>query len=407
MSTHILPRALLSLAVLAGGLCLSPQAAPQADSCPFPTPSAGMTIEGREGAEPIMLEGLLLEFGERTGEHLIWTDDTGSVLEAVRVALDRQLVIPAEELYSVVESILVTNRFVLVDLGREEPRMMAVYSLDSPARAHLLGHATYVSAEDLPLYADHPAILISTVVRLPRMNVVTLEKAMRRMIADPTTMRLVPAPATNQLILTGPGADVVQLAAMLRELKKRPAGSVTEPELLPLAEPLAPFPATPELLLEASEHQYLGALIGECVEAYVNRAGRRDAEAELREALEKLRPEATPGRDPLSLTADLGAALWYARDHAKATGIEKGLVADFELAIPFYGTEEEPFLTRYELWAPSGYAASAGPYPLILCIPDVGRSPEDELNDNWADGELRDGTIVLCLEMPEKTENWS
>lgn len=61
METHLFPRVLPGLALLAGGFCLSPQAAPQAESSPFPTPSAGMTLEGREGDAPITLEGLLLD----------------------------------------------------------------------------------------------------------------------------------------------------------------------------------------------------------------------------------------------------------------------------------------------------------------------------------------------------------
>ena len=406
MMKPIFPRALPSLALLSVVLCSSPEAATQAGSSRFPTPSAGMTIERRAGEAPITVEELLLEFGELTGEHLIWTDDTGAVLKEVRVAFDRTFAIPAEELYSAVEAILIANRFVLTDLRREEPRMMAVHSLDSPARAHLRAGATHIDTEDLPLYADHPAILIRTVVHLPRIDVRRLSNAMRGMVADPNTMQVIPVPESNGLILTGFGADLVELVLMLRELNESSSGLVKDPEpwFPPVSEPTPPLPSTPKPLVEPSDHQKVGELIGNCLEAYVARAGRRETEAELRKTLEKKWNKKAESGDALALTEDLEVALYYMRDYSRARGVKKGKVAEFEIPVPFYG---EGFTSTYALWAPAKYSAGQGPYPLILCIPDAGEEPREHLTEQWADTELRKTCILVALRMPKKLENWS
>jgi len=184
---------------------------------------------------------------------------------------------------------------------------------------------------------------------------------------------------------------------------------------LSAAPPPEALPGTPELVFKASEHQKVGKLMADCIEAYVKKEGRRDAEAELRKVFEKKWDKEVEGHEALALTEDLGAALWYAADYSKAKGVKKGKIAEFEVAIPYYGTYKTdrkgekvsvPYMATYALWAPSKYNAKSGPYPLIICIPEVDEKPEDHLRDHWSEGDLQDGAIVVALGMPEKTENW-
>lgn len=219
MKTPLLRTPLLGLALLAGGLSLSPQAANRAEGVgdPFPLPSAGMTIEAG-GEDQDSLKDILLEFGELTGEHLIWDSDHDIVLRACKSGLQRPLEVPPEELYSVIETLLIANHFVFTDLRRGEPRMMAVTSLDSPARSTIRSGATYVTADQFELYEDHPGILITAALKLDRMDVRLMSNSMRVLVVDPNTMQVVPIPESNTLLLTGFAANTVQLARLLLEV---------------------------------------------------------------------------------------------------------------------------------------------------------------------------------------------
>ena len=218
MKTRTLHHGLLGCALLAGGLCLSPQAADRPSDGLFPTPTAGMVVPGRGPDEPT-LEELLRAFGAVSGEHLSWTEDTGQALRSARPGLDRELDIPAGELYSVVETILRSQRFAFVDQSRTEPRRLAVILCDAPDRG-ARGRERQVDPEELPLYQDHPAIQITTTVTLENLDVRLLGNALRAMIVDPYALTIIPVPGSRRLLLTGYGSDLVRLVRLLRDLNE-------------------------------------------------------------------------------------------------------------------------------------------------------------------------------------------
>ncbi len=162
--------------------------------------------------------------------------------------------------------------------------------------------------------------------------------------------------------------------------------------------------ANPETELKSSQHTKIGKLMGECIEAYIARKGRRDAEVSLRETIEKKWGKAVKGRNPLSLTEDLGAALYHSRNYSKAKGVRKGKVYEFEVAVPFYG---EDYKAKYELWAPSKYNQKNGPFPLIICLPGGSESPAQHLEKRWISPEVRASAILVSVHLPEKQENWA
>lgn len=159
---------------------------------------------------------------------------------------------------------------------------------------------------------------------------------------------------------------------------------------------------SPELLQKDSEHKKVGEMMGECITAYVEREGRADAEEELGDYLEKKWKKAAKGRSPLALSDDLGAALWYATNYSKVKGIKKGKVEDLEVPVSYYG---EDFVATSSVWVPKKYSAK-NKYPLVLCIPEAGKRPQDTINELWEDGDVRDGAIIVALGMPENTEHW-
>jgi len=163
---------------------------------------------------------------------------------------------------------------------------------------------------------------------------------------------------------------------------------------------LTPSSVAPETQLKDSEHKKVGAMIGECITAYVERDGRREAELELNEYLDKKWTKAAKGRSPLALTDDLSAALWYSEDYSKAK-VRKGRIDDMEVDVEFHGDHK---ITN-AVWTPNKYSAKQK-YPLILCVPEAGEEPEAHLNDHWALQALRDTAIIVALDMPENTEYW-
>ena len=156
----------------------------------------------------------------------------------------------------------------------------------------------------------------------------------------------------------------------------------------------------PELALKQSEHKKVGKLMGACVEAYIEREGRRDAEAELGEHLEKKWSKAGGDGGPLSLTEDLSEALWYAVDYTKAK-VRKGRVDEMEVPISYHGDH----VATNAVWTPKKYSGK-DKLPLIICIPDEGEAAEAHLDEHWNDPALRESAVLVALDMPETVETW-
>lgn len=157
-----------------------------------------------------------------------------------------------------------------------------------------------------------------------------------------------------------------------------------------------------EVLLKDSDHKKMGKEIANCIEAFSEGKGRIKAEEEFKEALDKWKKKKPfKTRDPLSSVADLGASLWYSNNYDRKK-VTKGKVQTVTVDTgPPFNYELE-----YCVWAPSSYKASAGPYPLVLCIPDAGQRSFDHLTEDWALGSLRDEVIVAVISMPEDLSAW-
>jgi len=212
---------MLGAALLCGALSLSPQAAESQSAAAsysqlFPTPQEGFTIRAEEQS----LAGLLDEFSRVTGEHILYSVDTGTMLEGSKTQLQRDLEVAPERVYEVVQDILIQSKFVLTDVRRSEPRMLSVSSLESPERATVKQGARPVDADQLDEFARSPAMMIQTALHLPNLDVRTMGASMRQLVVDPNTMQIIPLPKDNTLILTGFGRNVHGLAQILRQVNE-------------------------------------------------------------------------------------------------------------------------------------------------------------------------------------------
>lgn len=184
----------------------------------FPVPAQGFSLDAKERG-PSLLE-VVAQFERSTGQHLVVSAETRTALEKTSAGISGKLDVPATEVYSVVEHLLVQGNFVLHVLRTKEPRMLAIENLSTNARTAVRNNALWVEPEQLATFADHPAILITTRLDLESIDVRTLSNSMRTMLTDANTQQIVPLGNSNTLVLTGFGSNVAALARMLTAINE-------------------------------------------------------------------------------------------------------------------------------------------------------------------------------------------
>ncbi len=98
--------------------------------------------------------------------------------------------------------------------------------LSFSARQSARQHAAFVPVEQIEVYADHPARLITTTLELEWTDVRTLSNSLRTMLTDANTQQIIPVGSSNSVILTGFCPNVVDLVRMLRMINE--AGRAAE-----------------------------------------------------------------------------------------------------------------------------------------------------------------------------------
>lgn len=159
--------------------------------------------------------------------------------------------------------------------------------------------------------------------------------------------------------------------------------------------------STVDELLKPSDHEALGKQFAALTEAKQANKGIDKAQAAIAEELERIKKK-LKGRDPLSLTTDLGRALWQSFGY-EAKGIKKGKVASFTVSVPFYGENAK---LEYAVYTPTKYNHKQ-PYPLILCIPDKGVKPETHITEKWIADVVRENAIIAACPMPDDPALWT
>lgn len=164
---------------------------------------------------------------------------------------------------------------------------------------------------------------------------------------------------------------------------------------------LLPGPPAADPVLKEADHKKVGSKIQEWIEAKVENEGVSEAAEELWEEVDKWsKKKPVKDLDPLSLTADLGRALWWANEYDRQKGIVKGKVKT---------EDEEEYRGSplpYTIHAPAKYSPKEA-YPLVMIIADEAKEPFQELTESWTDEGFRDSAILLAVHMPEKVESWT
>ncbi|HKX46323.1 MAG TPA: secretin N-terminal domain-containing protein, partial [Planctomycetota bacterium] len=199
-----------------------------------PAPAAGQEGEGavpaiqeegdfyivnfsEDAQEGLTLDEFVKICQQATGLNFVVPQETTTLLQQKRVRMFGPKRIPKSEFYSFFQIILFINEFACVEVGPSPLSVIVIQSLSpvAGARSQVRQDAVYVLPEELDEYADQPATMITTVVTLPNTDVRQLANALRGMTQDQNTQNMLPAGASNSVILTGFGSSIVQLAKLL------------------------------------------------------------------------------------------------------------------------------------------------------------------------------------------------
>jgi len=125
--------------------------------------------------------------------------------------------IEPEAAWSYFESLIAQAGFVMIEMRASSPRLLAI--VDELAGDITVAQAFRpVPADELHLYADHPALLIETVVHLESVDVRQLSNSMRSMIGGSPALTMVPGGHSGSMVLQGTGARLAGMARFMHRL---------------------------------------------------------------------------------------------------------------------------------------------------------------------------------------------
>jgi hypothetical protein len=165
----------------------------------------------------------------------------------------------------------------------------------------------------------------------------------------------------------------------------------------------------PTTELSSRDQKELGTLLAKALDPDAQDFKEKDkALAKLRNFFEKAGKTRNP-KDPmqgaLAMTGDLSKALHLSADY-RMSGVKLGQVSNAEV-----GGKKDP--VKYALWVPKNYkdALEGSGMPLILCLPGAkdGKtlSPDEYMNDNWSDPNVRERVMIAAVQMPDDVKSWT
>lgn len=174
--------------------------------------------------------------------------------------------------------------------------------------------------------------------------------------------------------------------------------------LAALAQPAPSRATAAEELLKPAEHEALGKQLTAYMEAERKSTGVDKALENVAEEIEKLKKRTK--RDPLSLTSDLGKALWASFDYEKKSSQIKARGAIKDVTFVRNPEDDPKNSLTYAMWAPAKYDSKKA-YPLVLIVPETGKKPGEHIGEKWTDSAIRDGAILVAVTMPTDTAAWT
>ena len=178
----------------------------------FPMPSGPLALEPAAGEGQASLADVMRRFGALTGCEVSAAAPHRELLENTPTGLLGPVTVPPEAGWSFVESLLAENGFALAVLRSEPPRLLGVYHVPSVEGGAAALPALAVDAERLGDFADHPALVIRTVLDLPHVDVRALGNVLRGVVGS---TGLVPVGGTTSIVVLGQARSVLGAAELM------------------------------------------------------------------------------------------------------------------------------------------------------------------------------------------------
>ncbi len=185
---------------------------------PFPTPSEGIEITAAGDDGGISLADVLRDFCRVSGQNFSMSPETRNALESTPVGLLASVQVPAAQVYSFVEGLLIRNGFVVARLQSEAPALLGLYSSQERRDRSAGEQAMRVSRDQLTPFGAHPALLIRTVVDVHPASAKEVAGALRGLAADHSLYRVLQSGSPTSVIVEGPGSWVVDVVATIDEV---------------------------------------------------------------------------------------------------------------------------------------------------------------------------------------------
>jgi hypothetical protein len=206
------------------------RSAPEEPSARFPAARTALRID--PGERGVALSDVLGQLSASTGLVYAFDAHTRAALEATRVQLSSPVTVEPRHAYPWVEALLLQHGFQVSAAPGTEPPLATVRSsgtLDGVAPS-----AFAVGAEDRAFLREHPALLVTTTVHLPHVDVRTLGNSLRGLAGDSSSANMFPVANTNSVVVAGTAsyvADMVELFERVEELAAADLGLDTRAAL--------------------------------------------------------------------------------------------------------------------------------------------------------------------------------
>lgn len=164
------------------------------------------------------LRAVASRYAEVTNQNLVFSAPVEAMLASTPTGLQGAVHVPAADVQSFFEQLLVAHDFVLHTLRASEPRVLQIESLETQARPVLRQRALVVGVDEVEHFADHPATLITTAVHFEHADARQISTSLRALVTDAWTQQLSPAGKTNTLVVTGFGSGVADLVALMARI---------------------------------------------------------------------------------------------------------------------------------------------------------------------------------------------
>lgn len=210
----------------------------------FPPVTGDLVLELPAEGPPLTMLDLVRKYGDLTGQACTWNQETQQFLFNSKLGIDRSVTIPKGDVQTFFESMLRKDDYAIRLLHEKQPQVVEVMSLNTPHRNTIRQYARQIPATEMEVARAHPAVLFTTVLELPNVDVRQVANSMRTTITDANTTQMLPAGTPHTIVLTGFGDYVADMAAVLRQVN-HPAAPVAAPgensvlEVVPLKHAIA------------------------------------------------------------------------------------------------------------------------------------------------------------------------